>query len=107
MILFPQNPLTKAASFSSGQAAIASSNPLTSSSSLFWNETDLMRNGNNNNKNNNNIINHKNINKIKTQNEDDTCDEEGIANGIREIEIRFENELEEQEKLWPDPENLA
>lgn len=58
---------------------------------------------NGNNKTNNNI--HKNIN--KTQNEDDTCDEEGIANGIREIEIRFENELEEHEKLWPDPENLA
>lgn len=27
-------------------------------------------------------------------------DEEGIVNGIREIERRFENELDEQEKLW-------
>ncbi|XP_063698478.1 roquin-1 [Culicoides brevitarsis] len=37
------NPLTKAASFSSGQqSTTASANPLSSSSSLFWNETDLM-----------------------------------------------------------------
>lgn len=36
-----------------------------------------------------------------TTSKDDTFDEEGIANGIREIEMRFENELDEQEKLWP------
>lgn len=116
-------------------------NPLTASSSLFWNETELMNaklwggdtssnsaatvstkslkinNKNNNNtnsitapsnNNNNNNGNNSNTRKnLSKTNEDEICDEEGIANGIREIEIRFENELEEQEKLWPDPENLT
>lgn len=87
--------------------------------SLFWSEAELMKtklwgdssdeiNANissNNNNNNNNNSSGISANNNKT--EDNACDEEGIANGIRAIEIRLENELEEQEKLWPDPDNLA
>lgn len=39
---------------------------------------------------------------------DDTSEDEvGITKGIRELELRFQSEIEEHEKLWLHPEEIS
>lgn len=55
------------------------------------------------------IINSNNIDSKDSIRKDITEDtyEVGIANDMRELELRLESELEEHDKLWPHPEEIT